>query len=499
MSARPTHSPLTEHDDAHAQIRFQSRLLAAVGQAVVATDVAGTVTYWNDAAEQMFGWSEDEVLGRPLEGFVIPDGDGPAAAEIIAKVGRGERWSGEFSVRRRDGSVFPAFVTDAPLFDAGGALVGIIGVSTDISEAKAVEAALQTSEERLRGVLASAPLAIMEFDADGRVLFSNPAAEALYGWRLQDMKGRRFDFERPEEEATFYSLFDRVVRGERLQNVEVVLRRRSGRRTSVSLSMDPLRNGLGEVIGVSSAGVDITRQRQMETALSESHKMDGIGRLAGGIAHDFNNLLAVVLGHAELLLQDLEPDAPAARRVEAMHRAARRAADLTDQLLTFSRHQVKTGGPVDLNAVVASMEPMLARIVGKGIELRIDLCAGAAVVTPDRSQVQHVIMSLVENARDAMPDGGVIGITTVSGAGARLIVSDTGTGMDDVIRARIFEPFFSTKAETKETGLGLSTAFGIVTQHGGDIGVSSRRGAGSVFTVSLPLAVSPPDLPLPGG
>jgi PAS domain S-box-containing protein len=367
------------------------------------------------------------------------------------------------------------------------------------AHAKAAEAALQTSEERLRGILASAPLAIIEFNAEGQVLFSNPAAEVLYGWRTEEMKGRRLEFTHPDEEAAFYVLFDRVVSGEHLHNVEVVHRGRNGSLVSTSLSMEPLRNGLGQVVGVSSAGLDITRQRQMEKALSESHKMDGIGRLAGGIAHDYNNLLAVVLGHAEMLLQELPPDGPAAERVQAMHRAARRAADLTDQLLTFSRHQVMSGGPVDLNAVVASMEPVLARIVGEHIELRLELCAGATVVAPDRSQIQNVILSLVENARDAMPDGGVIGITTASGAGARLIVSDTGTGMDDVIRARIFEPFFSTKAETKETGLGLSTVFGIVTQHGGDIDVSSRPGAGSVFTVSLPLAVSPQELPPPGG
>jgi two-component system, cell cycle sensor histidine kinase and response regulator CckA len=457
VSARPSRSPLTEPDDASDQIRFQARLLAAVGQAVVATDAAGAVTYWNDEAERMFGWSRDEVLGRPLEGFVIPDGDGPA-----------------------------------------GTLVGIIGVSSDISEAKAAEAALQTSEERLRGVLASAPLAIIEFDADARVLFWNPAAEVLYGWRLEEIRGRRLEFRYPDEEAAFYALFDRVVSGEHLRNVEVVGRRRNGILASVSLSMSPLWNGLGQVVGVSSAGLDISLQRQMEKALSESHKMDGIGRLARGIAHDFNNLLSVVLGHAELLLQDL-PDGPATERVQAMHRAARRAADLTDQLLTFSRQQVTVGGPVDLNALVASMEPMLARILGEDIELRLDLCAGAPIVAPDRSQMQHVILSLVENARDAMPDGGVLGIATTNAAGARLIVSDTGTGMGDLIRARIFEPFFSTKAETKETGLGLSTVFGIVTQHGGDIDVSSRPGAGSVFTVSLPPAISQRELPPPEG
>jgi len=327
MSAWPTSSPPAEHDDTHARIRFQALLLAAVGQAVVATDAVGAVTYWNDGAERMFGWSEEEVLGRLMQEFAAAEGSEPASAEIMANLGRGQRWSGEFLVRGRDGRVFPTFLTTAPVFDDAGVLVGIIGVSTDITATKAAEAALHTSEERLRGVLASSPLAIIEFNADGEVLFSNPAAEVLYGWRFEETKDRRLEFTHPDEEAAFYALFDRVRSGEYLHNVEVSRRRKDGTLVSTSLSMVPLRNGLGQIVGVSSAGVDITRQRQMETALSESYKMDGIGRLAGGIAHDFNNLLAVVLGHAELLLQDLRSDSPTTQRVQAMHRAARRAAD----------------------------------------------------------------------------------------------------------------------------------------------------------------------------
>lgn len=217
-----------------------------------------------------------------------------------------------------------------------------------------------------------------------------------------------------------------------------------------------------------------------------------IGRLAGGIAHDYNNLLTVILGHAELLIQELPTGGVAAERLAVLHAAARRAADLTDQLLTFSQHREVSEEPTDVNEVVSSMEVLLHRVVGERIEVCISLCDGRAVVGLDRSQIREVVLNLVLNAREAMPHGGALGIITemvpsaVGPGDVCLHVSDTGTGIDDSTRALIFEPFFSTKPETKLTGLGLSSVFGLVTQHGGGVDFSSRPGAGSVFTVMLP-------------
>ncbi|MDQ1516178.1 MAG: two-component system, cell cycle sensor histidine kinase and response regulator CckA [Actinomycetota bacterium] len=359
------------------------------------------------------------------------------------------------------------------------------------------EEALQRSEGRLRGVLHDSPLAIVELNADIEVSFWNPAAEVLYGWTLQEVEGHRPQFSRPDEEAAFDALVRRVLAGESLHNVELVRRRKNGALVNVSISMAPLRNRTGQIVGVTSAGLDVTHQRQLEAELRESQKMEGIGRLAGGIAHDFNNLLTVILGHTEQLLEDLAADGRAVKRVQAVYRAARRAADLTDQLLTFSQRQAVSGEPVDLNRVVSSMEPMLARLVGEHLDLRISLCDEPAVVTFDWSQLQQVVLNLVVNASEAMPSGGALGITTEtivtrSGPnGIRLHVSDTGVGIEDSARAHIFEPFFSTKDETKGTGLGLSTAYGLVAQHGGTVSVSTQPGAGSVFTVSLPEWAAP--------
>jgi PAS domain S-box-containing protein len=492
MTLPADQSPFTRWSDseAQAQIHFQSRLLEAIGQAVVATDAAGAITYWNPAAERIFGWSESEVLGRPVQEVVVPEGDGPVAAEIMGQLGRGEQWSGEFHVRHRDGTVFPLLVTDAPVFDDSGTLVGIIGVSTDLRDAN--REALQRSEERLRGVVDASPLALVELNADAEVSFWNTAAEALYGWSPGEVEGRRPLFSRPEEQGDFDGHVRLVMAGEHLHNLALVRQRKDGTLVNVSVSMAPLRDGSGQVVGVTSAALDVTRQFALEAALREAQKLDGIGRVAGNIAHDFNNLLTVILGHAEQMLQDLSADDPTARRVQVVHRAARRAADLTDQLLAFSRHAVTTGEPTDLNEVLLTMQALLDQLVGDHIELRMDLCDGSTIVAPDWSQIQGMVSNLVLNARDAMPDGGVLGIATelvpavVGPDLVRLHVSDTGSGIDESIRALIFEPFFSTKTDMKGTGLGLSTVFGVVTQHGGEVDLSSRLGAGSVFSVSLP-------------
>ena len=352
--------------------------------------------------------------------------------------------------------------------------------------------ALQWSEERLRRVLNDSPLALVELNADGEVTFWNPAAETLYGWSPGEVEGQRPRFSRPEEQGAFDVHFRQVMAGADLHNLALIRQRKDGTLVNVSVSMAPPRNGSGQVVGVTSAALDVTRQCALEAELREAQKMEGIGRVAGGIAHDFNNLLTVILGHAEQLLDDLPADGPAAQRVLVIHRAARRAADLTDQLLAFSAHRVAPGEPTDLNGVLVTMQSLLDRLVGEHIELRMNLCAGPTIVTPDWSQIQGVVSNLVLNARDAMPDGGVLEIVTDLVPAAtgpdlvRLQVSDTGTGIDEATRALIFEPFFSTKTEVKGTGLGLSTVFGVVTQHGGEVDLSSRPGAGSVFTITLP-------------
>jgi len=254
-------------------------------------------------------------------------------------------------------------------------------------------------------------------------------------------------------------------------------------------------------------------RRKLEVQLSQSQKMEAIGQLAGGIAHDFNNLLTVIAGFAELALSRVKPDAPIADDIREIRVAEERAAELTRQLLAFSRKQIIAPRVLDLAEVVRGVEKLLRRVIGEDLELRVVSPPTLGHVKADRSQVEQVILNLVVNARDALPRGGKITIETADteldeayarshvavtpGPYVMLAVSDTGVGMSAETKARLFEPFFTTKEKGRGTGLGLATVYGIVKQSGGNIWVYSEPGRGSTFKVYLPRVMEPLDQPAP--
>jgi two-component system cell cycle sensor histidine kinase/response regulator CckA len=249
--------------------------------------------------------------------------------------------------------------------------------------------------------------------------------------------------------------------------------------------------------------------RQSEKQLRQAQKMEAVGRLAGGLAHDFNNLLTVIMGHAQVLLGDMPADHPFRAKIEEMQKAGDRAATLIRQLLTFSRKQPSTPKVLSVNPLITNFETMMRRLIGEDLELTLKLAPQDLRITADPAQIEQVLMNLVVNARDAMPKGGKLTIETspieltrtpmyhvqppALGPFIRLSVSDTGSGMPAEVLSHIFEPFFTTKEEGKGTGLGLSTVFGIITQGGGGIDVTSRIGQGSRFDVYFPSARSNPD------
>jgi two-component system cell cycle sensor histidine kinase/response regulator CckA len=246
---------------------------------------------------------------------------------------------------------------------------------------------------------------------------------------------------------------------------------------------------------------------EREQQLRQAHKMEAIGRLAGGIAHDFNNVLTAIFGYSDLLLEQLTEEDPRRTDVQEIRRSAERAAALTRQLLAFSRKQVMQPRVIDLNAVVANIERMLARMVGEDVQVEFQPASDLWRVKADPGQIEQVLMNLAANARDAMPDGGRLTIATANrtipaaavhprpglppGAYAIVAVSDTGEGMPEEVQRHIFEPFFTTKEQGKGTGLGLATVYGIVKQSGGGIYVDSVVGAGTTFTVYLPRIEEP--------
>jgi signal transduction histidine kinase/response regulator RpfG family c-di-GMP phosphodiesterase len=294
----------------------------------------------------------------------------------------------------------------------------------------------------------------------------------------------------------------RAMKGESSPEVELFVRRAPvGTGVTVAVATTPLLDHDGKLAGGIALFRDVTRQRVLEQQLAHSQKMDAIGRLAGGVAHDFNNLLAVIMSYAGLLLEEItEPSNRA--DLEELNAAARRAAALTSQLLTFSRPQAIQARTIELNELVRDLEKMLKRVISEDIELVSTLAPNLWAVRADVSQVEQIIVNLAVNARDAMPKGGKLEIETANvtvrgsdmsahpgaaiGDFVMLAVSDTGTGMDEETKRRIFEPFFTTKAVGTGTGLGLSTVYGIVRQSGGHIVVDSQVGRGTCFRIYMP-------------
>ena len=358
--------------------------------------------------------------------------------------------------------------------------------------------------------------AVVAIDLDRTVTFWNPSAEALFGWPADDAIGQDIlDLTTTAAtRETRTALIQRVAAGERWSG-ELLCRRRDGSTFPALVTGGPIRDTDGHVTGAVGSVVDLSDRYDVEEQLRQSQKMESIGRLAGGIAHDFNNLLTVIRGHSELLGGAIDSADPKHEGIRQIQEAARRATALTRQLLAFSRKQDLQPRLLSLDQCVIAIEPMLRRLIGEDVEILLHLNDSGSAVMADPGQLDHVLINLAVNARDAMPDGGTLAISTsiadmdanylathtgaVAGSYVMLAVSDTGCGMSRETSARIFEPFFTTKPPGQGTGLGLSTVYGIVKHSGGYIWVYSELDAGTTFKIYLPrIASTLPPVARPG-
>ena len=409
--------------------------------------------------------------------------------------------------------------TKAPIKGRSGQALGLVGITRDVTERvqtsealRENEALLQQQTRILNSILDGMGDGVVVIGRDGRTLLINKAAARVLGVPARDVPAVNW----PEAYGLYLAdgsalvpvemnPLQRAIDGEPLVQLELRVKNAAVPGAIVAITATPLRDPSGEVTGVIALLRDVTEQRNLEQQLAQSQKMEAIGKLAGGVAHDFNNLLTVIVGCSELALEDF--DSVEARRdnVVEVLAAARNASLLTQQLLAFSRRQVVQPKALQLNDIVFNMNSVLRRLIGAEIELTAVLGRDLSLVLADQSQLEQVVLNLVVNARDAMPEGGVVRLETdeelVSEARAAeigvkagrfvsLTVVDTGTGMSEETRLRIFEPFFTTKDASKGTGLGLSTVYGIVRQSGGHIQVDSAPGQGTEFRVLLPRAVA---------
>ena len=370
-------------------------------------------------------------------------------------------------------------------------------MSSDHQNEKQTEQAKITAF-RLAAIIEYSDDAIVSKTVDGIIIGWNHGAERLYGFMAEEMIGRPIAILFPPDHYQEYlRIMKEVKSGRAVPPFDTVRRRKDGSLINVSVGVTPIEALDGEVVGASKNSHDITRIKKLEAQFIEAQKMEVMGLLASGVAHDFNNILGIIIGYGDLITTALDADSPLRKYTEEIRHASERAAGLTRQLLVFSRKQKVLPEVLNLNEVVKDMDKMLRRLINENIEMTIVPGKETGRVKADSGYVGQVLMNLVVNARDAMPNGGKLSIATsnvtldenyasthagvIPGDYAMLSVSDTGTGMTDEVKAHLFEAFFTTKPKGKGTGLGLVTCQTIMQQSGGHIGVYSEVGKGTSF------------------
>jgi two-component system cell cycle sensor histidine kinase/response regulator CckA len=461
----------------------------------------------NDAAVHNYGYSREEFLAMTIED-IRPQEDLPQLHAIVrpdqSVEARGLSTAGIWRHRRKDGTLLEADITSHTHVFAGRPARVVLAV--DVTARVEAERALRRSEARYRDLFENAGDLIAMVDVESRLTMVNEAFVRTLGYTRDELIGRPLRELVPPEwherlEAARDRKIDDDVEGTTYEHELVA---KDGHRIQVEVASRVIEVD-GQPVGVEAICRDITERRQLEEQLRQAQRLEAIGRLAGGIAHDFNNLLTVISGYADALLEEGDP--ASRRELKEIAAAAERATILTRQLLAFSRRQVLQPRVLDLNEVVDGIMPMLTRLIGEDIDLVTALDPGLEHVLADPNQIEQVLLNLVLNARDAMPQGGKLTIATTNteldesyvaehpearlGRHATLSVSDNGVGMDAGTVARVFEPFFTTKPVGTGTGLGLSTVYGIVKQSGGNTWIYSEPGRGSTFKVYLPAANEP--------
>src|ERR1700682_2187447 len=465
-------------------------------------DTEGRYVMVNKQLERLLRVRQEDIRGK-TDSELFPPGQAAAfRANDLQVLRAGAAMEFEEVSLHEDGP-HTSIVCKFPLLDADGKIYAIAGIATDITQRKRMEEALRRSETRYRELLDNTAYGIYHCAPDGQLLEVNPALACMLGYpskeELLRLNLANDVYRNPEDCARLIQL---SRQSGRLKEAEAEWKRKDGKPITVRINGRTLHDDRGRLLGTEGIVENLTEWRELERQLRQAQKMEAVGRLAGGIAHDFNNLLTIISGHTEILSSFIEQNERPRRSVEQIGNAPGRAAALTRQLLAFSRMQLLQPKVLDLNVVVAELSKMLPSLIGEDIGLVFAPEPNLGRVKADPGQIEQVIMNLAANARDAMPHGGKLVIQTTNfvmdadyahthppatpGQYSMLTVSDTGHGMDTETQSHIFEPFFTSKAQGKGTGLGLATVYGIVKQSGGFIWVYSEPGQGTKFEIYLP-------------
>ena len=497
-------------DREHQQKALLETTLRSIGDAVIATDASGIVTFCNPIAGSLTGWDEREARGQPLASIfpIRTETTRELAEDPVAKVlrlGAVVGLANHTVLSTKDGREIPIDDTGAPIRDEMGRIIGVVLVFRDVTARRQAQRELAESENRYRLLFENNPQPMWVYHRENlRFLAVNRAAVAQYGYTEEQFLAMTLLDIRPAEDIPAL-----LAQTARPVPAHTALQWRHKRKDGSIFLVETISHPL-EFAGAPGCFVmvtDVTERQKLKQQLEQSQRLESIGRLAGGVAHDFNNLLTVINGYTDMLLDNTEPGGEARECLEEIHRAAERAAGLTQQLLAFSRRQLVQPVILNMNQVVSDMEKMLRRLIGEDLELVCRLSPDLGNVMADPGQMQQVVMNLAVNARDAMPRGGRLVIETSNmefdeafvsahpdnapGPHILLAVSDSGVGMTEEVKNRLFEPFFTTKPVGAGTGLGLATVYGMVKQSGGSIWVYSEPGHGTTFKIYLPIVDAP--------
>jgi PAS domain S-box-containing protein len=468
-------------------------------------DLEGRVLYASPSLWRLTGFRPEELLGAGGVEFVHPDDRERLRQEMAPLRQAPGAAEADWRCRTRDGGYRRVHTRAKVLADAEGRPGHLLCVTADVTDRRRAEQALRESHTLLRAVTEGTTDVVFVKDSEGRYLTANPALARLVGRPVEEVVGKTdVELMHPESARAVREHDRRVMELGEAQTYELEVTAAGATRTLL-VTKGPYRDAGGRVAGVFGIARDVSERKALEGQLREAQKMEAVGRLAGGIAHDFNNLLTVILGYAELLLEQAPPGAEAHAPLAEVRRAAERAAELTKQLLVFSRRQPAAPVVLDLNGLLHDLDGVLRRLAGTGVRLALHPAAGLRRIKADRAQIEQALLHLATNAREAMPHGGELTFTTENAAvgpgGAaggpppgeyvRLTVRDTGVGMDEATLGHIFEPFFTTKEVGGGSGLGLATVYGIVRQCGGHVAAASEPGRGTAFTLHFPAAPAP--------
>jgi len=494
-----------ELDGRESEAQFRE-LMGHLQQVFWMKNAADTaMQYVSPAYEKIWGCSRLGLYDKShtLMDSIHPD-DYERMAQVMSRKQQTEGYDEEYRILRPDGTTRWIWERTYPVRNEHGEITRYAGIAEDISERKWAE----KERTRLAAIIEHTEDSIVTVTMEGIIIAWNHGAERKFGYLAEEVIGHSIlILMPPEQTADYLSAMKRVRNGETVANYDTIRRRKDGTLVNLSVDISAIEARDGHIVGVSKTSHDISRVRKLEQQLIEAQKMEVFGQLTSGVAHDFNNVLAVILGYSELLTLELGMDHALSKLISAIESAAERGAGLTRQLLIFSRKETVQFAVIDLNDVVENLAGVLRQLIDDNVELTITPGTKIGHVKADAGYVGQVLMSLVVNARDAMPGGGTLVIATqdvtldelyvsenpgsVPGDFVMLSVSDSGTGMSREIKARLFEPLFTTKPKGKGTGLGLATCQTIVKKCGGHIACYSETGKGTTFKIYFPRITQP--------